>query len=218
MRPDGFAVSSYASVRYSLLHAAIDRADLGVRVRHGAHSIEPAVEYFYPTFDGDSIFNAFSLEPTTDARLGYQFTPQSPWRASASAWVRSYAHDDDLPSLAGGADASIEHVFGDAWRGRVDGLYDDGWGGRRVGGAADAAWRRTSTNYLRGRFVVLGVHEDDTSSQQRRYVTSSAVLSSTFRIGDAAALHVIGEGDYDAIHNLQTRFLAVLDLNFSPEP
>ncbi len=224
------AVSPFSSARYSLLHGLFDRADLGVRIRRGAHAIEPAVEYFYPTFDGDSIFNVFSRAPTTDARLGYQYMPQASWQASANAWVRKYDDADGLSPVAGGVDGSIEHAFGGAWRGRLDGLWDDGWGGRRVGGAVDAAWRRANSLWLRGRVVVLGVHEDDTSSAVggmypapstsggRRFVTTSAVASSTIRISDQAALHAIAEADYDAIHELQTRFIAVLDLNFSPEP
>jgi hypothetical protein len=212
-----FAVSAFASARYSLLHGVLDRADLGLRVRRGAHALEPAVEYFFPTFDGDSIFNVFSLDPTADVRLGYEYTPESPWRASASAWLRKYDDASGLAPVAGGVDASVAHTFGGAWRARVDGLWDDGWGGRRVGGAADAAWRSGELMWWRGRVVVLGVHEDDTSLG-RRFVTTSSVLSTTYRIAERAAVHAIAEVDYDAIHELQTRVIGVIDLNFAPEP
>src|SRR4029079_1520122 len=110
--------------------------DTGVRIRRGDHALEPAVEYFFPTFDGDSIFNAFSIEPTTDARIGYQYTPhETSLRAHASGWLRRYSHAGELPATAGGLDAGVEHAFGGAWRGRLDALWDDGWGGRRIGGA-----------------------------------------------------------------------------------
>jgi hypothetical protein len=213
-----YALSPFTSARYSLLHGVVDRADLGVRVKRGAHALEPAVEYFFPTFDGDSIFNAFSIEPTTDVRLGYHYMPAAaPVRASASGWLRRYADVEGSAPVAGGIDASVEHTFGGAWRGRVDGLWDDGWGGRRIGGAADAAWRRTQVHWLRGRVVVLGVREDETS-RGRRFVTTSTVLSTTYRISEQAAVHAIAELDYDALHNLQTRAIAVIDLNFAPEP
>jgi hypothetical protein len=207
----------YGDARFSLLHGLFDRADAGVRIRNGDHAIEPAVEYFFPTFDGDSIYNVFSIEPTTDVRVGYQYMPDDPWRAHASAWLRRYSHAGDLPSIAGGADAGLEHAFGGAWRGRFDALWDDGWGGRRVGGAADAAWRGTGRVWARGRVIVLGVHEDD-ASQGRRYVTSSAVASTTIRIGERVGVHVIGEVDYDAIQELQTRLIGVIDLQFEPDP
>jgi len=214
---DGYGLGPFASARYSMLHGVVDRADIGMTVKRGAHALEPVLEHFFPTFDGDSIFNVFSLEPTTDVRLGYHYTPETTWRASAGGWLRRYDHADELAPIAGGVDASVEHTFGGAWRARVDGLWDDGWGGRRIGGAGDAAWKRSDTQYFRGRVVVLGVHEDDTSLG-RRFVTTSGVLSSTFRIGDHAALHAIAELDYDAIHELQARVIGVLDLNFSPEP
>lgn len=211
------AIAPYAAARYSLLHGVIDRADAGVRVRRGDHALEPLVEYFFPTFDGDSIFNVFALEPSTDVRLAYHYMPAGSWRGSATAWLRKYAHVPGEPSIAGGIDAAVEHVFGGGWRGRFDALWDDGWGGRRIGGAGDAAWRASESLWLRGRLVVLGVREDDTS-QGRRFVTSSIVGSSTFRISQTAAVHAIAELDYDAIHNLQTRLIGVLDLAFAPEP
>lgn len=212
----------FADARFSILHGLLDRADAGVRIKRGDHMIEPVVEYFFPTFDGDSIFNAFSLEPTTDVRVGYQYQPRTPWRARASGWLRKYAHQGDLPSLAGGIDAGVEHVYGGGWRGRIDALWDDGWGGRRIGGALDGAWRppvagRRGRVWARGRIVVLGVHEDE-ASQGRRYVTSSVVGSTTIRIAERVAVHAIGEVDYDEIHDLQTRLIGVIDLSFHPEP
>jgi hypothetical protein len=209
----------YADARFSLLHAAFDRADVGVRMRDGDHVIEQAVEYFFPTFDGDSIFNAFSIEPTTDFRLGYAYAPLAKtWRATADAWLRHYSHDDGEPSVAGGLDAGVERAIGGGWRGRVDGLWDDGYGGRRVGGSVNAAWRNTLRRFwIRGRAIVLGVREDD-RSLERRYVTSSTVLSTTYRLADSVAIHAIAEADYDAVHELQTRVIGVLDLAFLPEP
>jgi hypothetical protein len=213
------AIEPYADARYSLLHAAIDRADAGVRLRRGDHVLEPSVEYFFPTFDGDSIFNAFSIEPTTDVRLGYRYGLTGTWRATADAWLRRYAHIDDTTSFAGGGDAGVERALGGAWRGRVDGLWDDGWGGRRVGGSADAAWRYEQWLWVRGRVIVLAVDPDATAALGApSYVTSSAVASTTWRVADTVALHAIAEVDNDAVHNLQTRAIAVLDLAFAPEP
>ena len=217
-----FAIQPYADARYSLLHAVLDRADAGVRLRRGAHVLEPAIEYFFPTFDGDSIFNAFSIEPTTDVRLGYRYGESGPWRATADAWLRRYAHEDATTSFAGGGEAGIERALGRGWRGRLDGLWDDGWGGRRIGGTVDAAWRRNQTLWLRGRVIVLGVRDDALASTTVvapvRYVTSSTVISTTWRVADTVAVHAIAEVDHDAIHDLQTRAIAVLDLAFAPEP
>lgn len=222
LKADDVRIEPFGDVRFSLLHGLVDRADAGVRIRRGAHVLEPVVEYYFPTFDGDSIFNAFSIEPTSDVRVGYQYMPERAWRGHASAWLRRYAPQGDLPSFAGGADAGVEYAFGSAWRARFDGLWDDGWGGRRIGGAADAAWRPAvagsrSRVWARGRLVVLGVREDE-ASKGRRYVTTSAVASTTIRIAERVAVHVIGEVDYDRLYELQTRLIGVIDLNFAPEP
>jgi hypothetical protein len=212
-------VSPYADARYSILNAVFDRADAGVRLRDGDHILEPEVEYFYPDFDGDSIFNAFSIEATTDARLAYTYAPTaSSWRATADAWLRHYAHEDDEPSIAGGFDASLSRAIAEGWRGRIDALWDDGYGGRRAGGSADAKWKsRLRSLWIAGRVILLAVQEDD-RSLQRDYVTSSTVLQSSYQVTDGVGIHVIAEADYDAIHNLQTRAIAVLDLAFFPEP
>lgn len=213
------AIQPYGDARYSILHAAFDRADAGVRVRSGDHVVEPAVEYYYPTFDGDSIFNAFSIEPTTDIRLGYRYGDKGAWRATADAWLRRYAHEDATTSFAGGGEAGIQRVLGAGWRGGLDALADAGYGGRRIGGTAQAMWRGTEQVWLRGRMIVLAVAEDPTSTVLAgRYVTTSANFSTTWRVADSVALHFIAEGDHDAIHALQTRAIAVVDLAFLPEP
>jgi hypothetical protein len=73
--------------------------------------------------------------------------------------------------------------------------------------------------WWRGRVIVLGVNEDDvTSAVSRKFVTSSAVVSATFKIAESVGVHAIAEGDYDAIHDFQVRVIGVIDLAFAPEP
>ncbi|HSJ99594.1 MAG TPA: hypothetical protein VK932_00080 [Kofleriaceae bacterium] len=214
LRAGGLRWRPFANARASLLHAVLDRADAGVRVERGRHALEPAVEYFYPTFDGDSIWNAFSIEPTTDVRLGYRY--DGGVRAAAGAWVRRYGREDGLPGASAGLDASIERVLNPRWRVRGDALWDGGYGGRRAGGSGEAAWRHRGDRDLlvRARMIVLGVAPDD----RARYVDASAVVSTTWRVADAVAIHAIVEADVDARHDLHTRAVAVLDLAFMPEP
>ncbi len=213
------AIEPYADLRYSILNAVFDRADAGVRLREGEHVLEPSVDYFFPTFDGDSIFNAFSIEPTTDVRLAYKYGTTGPWRGTADAWIRHYAQEDNSTSLAGGGDAGVQRVLGAGWRGGADALADMGYGGRRVGGTIEAAWKDGQTFWLRGRAIVLDVDQDATAALGvRKYVTGSTVFSTTWRVADFVAIHGIAEADYDAVHALQTRVIAVLDLAFVPEP
>lgn len=214
LRSGALAVEPYANARVSLLHAALDRVDAGVRLVRGAHTLEPSVAYFLPTFDGDSIFNVFSIEPTRDARLTYGYEGAVRWRADA--WLRRYAHESGLASYAGGAQAGIEHPLGARWRGALDALWDAGYGGRRVGGTGDLAWRAHDAVWLRGRVIVLGVRPD-ASAERPAYVTASTVLSSSFALGESVALHVLAEADHDDVHDLQLRGLAILDFAFMPE-
>jgi hypothetical protein len=213
------SIEPYGDARYSILNAVFDRADAGVRFRNGEHVIEPAIEYFYPTFDGDSIFNAFSIEPTTDVRLGYHYGTRGPWRATADAWLRRYAQENDTTAFAGGGEVGIQRLLGTGVRGGLDALADTGYGGSRIGGTAEAMWRGSQTLWLRGRVIVLDVSEDATASVLGgHYVTTSANVSTTWRVADSVALHIIAESDHDAIHALQTRAIAVFDLAFAPEP
>src|SRR5262249_5529072 len=119
LRAGNWQVAPYADARYSILNAVLDRADAGVRLQTRQHVIEPAVGYFYPTFDGDSIFNAFSIEPTTDARLSYSYAPTGATRGYATAWIRRYSLEAAAPAYAGGGDAGIERALGPSWRGRL---------------------------------------------------------------------------------------------------
>jgi hypothetical protein len=219
LRAGGLAIAPHADVRYSLLTAVVDRADAGVRLARGAHSLEPSIEYFYPTFDGDSIFNVFSIEPTTDLRLAYART--GAFGVRATGWLRAYRHEAGTSSTAGGADAGVDHVFSAQWRARLDALWDDGYGGRRIGGSAETAWRPAPALWLRGRLITLAVARDDGgtgASARPRYVTSSAQVSSTWQLADGVALHSILELDNDAIQGLQYRAIGMFDFAFAPEP
>nr|HEX4313187.1 hypothetical protein [Kofleriaceae bacterium] len=214
------SVAPYADARYSIEQAVLDRADAGVRITSGNQVLEPSIDYFFPTFDGDSIFNAFSIEPTTDARLTYQYAPTGSTRGLAELWLRRYTSVDDGGSqYAGGGEAGIEHALGGTWRGRVDLLADGGYGGRRAGGTVEVSWRWDRDLWLRGRAIVLDVREDDDAFHaDRAVVTSSENVSTTWRVSDGVAIHGIVEADYDELYNFQTRVIGVLDLAFLPEP
>jgi hypothetical protein len=214
------SIAPYVDARYSIEQAVLDRADAGVRVQAGDHIVEPSVGYFYPTFDGDSIFNAFSILPTTDARLVYQYAPPGATHATAELWLRRYGADGDAGTqYAGGGDASVDHRFGTSWRAKLDALADGGYGGTRVGGTAELAWRSGQDLWLRGRAIVLDVVEDDLEwHADHKSVTSSETVSTTWRVTDGVAVHGLVEADYDDLYNFQVRVIGVLDLAFLPEP
>ena len=71
------------------------------------------------------------------------------------------------------------------------------------------------------RAVALGVAPDEGgegANAHPRYVTTSTVVSATWRLADGVALHAIAEADHDAIHDLQLRAIGMFDFAFAPEP
>jgi hypothetical protein len=216
--------SPWVAARYSLLHGLVDEAEAGVRLRWRDHAIEPEVAYFVPTFDGDSIWNVFGAEPSTEARLSYSWLPRNGWlRASASVWLRQFQHDDEgrtvqAPSTsdtAAGVVATGEARLGERWTARVDGYSDNGYGGLRSGGAAAVRWhehRVTAT----GRASVVYVATDSTVPNLRA-LTSAVQLGGGWQLADGVAVHGVLESSYDIYLKPDLRALAILDLAFAPE-
>jgi len=217
-RAGSVQIDPYVGVRASLLHAKVDRGLAGVRLTRGAHVLEPMLDYFYPTFDGDSIFNVFSIEPTADARLAYRYAPATGWRGLANAWIRKYVGATE-DAWAGGGDAGVERALSTAWRARATALADTGYGGRRIGGSLELGWRPKLDwrTYARGQ--VIGLREDTTLTEAlaRRTVTSAGTVGVSWRFSEFVTIHLTSETAYDPVHALQFRAIAILDLGYRPE-
>ena len=203
-------VSPYAGARWSLLHGVADELVAGSRVRFGAHALEPEVSRSIPTFDGDSIFNVFAVEPSMDARLGYDWTPRhGALRAHAGTWLRRYDLGDDA-ELAGGATAGGRWT-GRALAARVDALLDGGWGGRRAGGSAGLSWQARRWARYAARASLLDV--DDGVHR----VHGALQLGASWEVTEGAAFHVFTESTTSRETPFQVRVLGMLDLQFVPE-
>jgi len=225
-RGERVLVTPWAGVRWSLLHHVLDQAVAGARIRLGAHAIEPELARAVPTFDGDSIFNVFAAEPSTDARVGWNWIGPAAVRARASTWLRRYELDDGDAAYAGGADAGVEwrgahRPHGDALALRLDGLADAGWGGDRLGGTATVRWRplRNARYQLRAALLHL-TDEGDREDPDVRAAASlfgSVTLGGTWELMPGVGFHAIAEGASSRITPAQLRLLGVLDLAFIPE-
>jgi hypothetical protein len=179
-------------------------------VRFGAHALEPVVSRSIPTFDGDSIFNVFAVEPSMDARLGYDWTPRhGALRAHAGTWLRRYDLGDDA-ELAGGVTAGGRWT-GRALAARVDALLDGGWGGRRAGGSAGLSWQARRWARYAARASLLDV--DDGVHR----VHGALQLGASWEITEGAAFHVFTESTTSRETPFQVRVLGMLDLQFVPE-
>jgi hypothetical protein len=219
-------VTPYAAVRYSLLHGLVDEALAGTRLRLGSHSIEPELYYSFPTFDGDSIFNVFSVQPYVDGRLTYELSPRgAPWSAYARGWARRFRVEDagraetgadvDTGALAGGVQTGARWVVGPARLARIDLFHEDGYGGRRTGGFALLSWRVLPPLDLAARLSAIDFAED--LRPELDATSLGAQVGATYRIYSTMAASLVAEETSSAIERHQLAVFFLLDLAFRPE-
>lgn len=206
-RAGGLRIAPYASTRYSLVDHLVDRAALGAELRLGDHVLTPEVSYRVPTFDADSIWSVFAVEPTTDVRLGW-----SGFGADASAWLRRY-HDGETDELAYGAEAGAERALARRWLGRADVIADGGYGGARFG--ATAALRYAAVEHWQLTATLAGwrLSPDDDATWWEGIAQGRV----TWLFDDLYAVHAVLEGSSSRYTPGEVRFLGVLDLSFEPE-
>lgn len=218
-------VAPYAAGRYDVLTGSVDEAHAGVRLRYGAHAIEPEVYHSTPRFDGDSIFNVFALHPYTDVRLTYDVRPASlPVSGFARAWARRYrpVDDDAVDDLAGGVQVGAAYRRGKVLEARLDVFHEGGYGGRRTGGYGAVGWQATRDAGLRGRAVVVDVHEDGPGLRNPevfvlRDTTLALQAGASYRFNAGVMFHVMVEQSLSRFDRDQLRLIGVLDLAFLPE-
>jgi hypothetical protein len=214
-------ITPYGALRYSVLFAALDQGHLGVRLRYGAHSLEPELFYSLPLFDGDSIFNVFSIEPYTDFRLTYDLAPrQSRLGGYARAWMRRF-DTEDAPVAGGPGDTAGGVHLGGRFRerkrymARLDLFYDGGYGGTRAGGFASGTWQASKRAGVSGRLSVI--HFDEDLRDKLRGTSLGVQAGATYEIHPGIVLHVMAEDNINPFYQSQFRLLGIVDLAFVPE-
>jgi hypothetical protein len=215
LRGGGIEARPWAGARLSLLHGVVDDAMVGVELRRGAHAVTPEVSRHVPTFDGDSVWNVFAVEPSTDLRLGWRWG-RGGWRTHATTWARRYEPDE--AAWAGGVAAGVERRTARVAV-RADAVADDGWGGRRLGGSVTARWQRSRGSLWRARAGAVDVRlPDDPTSRAALDATHATLeLGGTWAVVDGVGLHVLAEGTASRLAPGQLRALVVVDLAFVPE-
>ncbi len=219
-------LEAHAAARYSLLHSVVDQAYAGGRVRWDADSLEPEVAWTFPTFDGDSIFNVFSIQPYVEGRMTWEHAPRgASWAAYARTWLRRFRIEDS-GRAAPGAEVSTGALAGGAQAGgrwtaardrsiRLDLLHEDGYGGRRTGGNAHGRWR------LRPDWIVSSrVSFTDYASDIRQDMdgwTLGVQAGGTHALQDEIAITLIAEETTSPAHDLGLAVFALVDLAFRPE-
>lgn len=252
----------YWDARYSLLHARLDRSVVGLRVARQAHAVDVSSQYLYPTFDGDSIFSIFVVEPAVDVRVAYAFDGgrAGPSRNGAPRYFASLGlagtSDDRLPPVrprsvrlelwgkqflapalqpsatntsmssttsepsrfAGGGQAWFEQGLTPTWSVRVAGLYDAGYGGRRIATSGDlvATPSRDSLVALRAAVVALA---PDTASDTvvRSPISESLHLRALWRPADYVGVGAMMEWNHNTVAGNDIRGWLTLSLGYVPE-
>src|SRR5262249_10877762 len=88
------AVVPWAAARWNLLVGLIDEVSIGARLAFGDQALTPELRYSYPTFDGDSIWNVFAIDPYWDGRVTWDFWPgRGALRAYVRGYVRRFSND-----------------------------------------------------------------------------------------------------------------------------
>ncbi len=213
---DGRLIPWFA-FRYNLLNGRLDEVYAGTRAQLGRHAF--ALEYVLaaPTFDGDSIWNVFASQAFDDIRLSYDVAL---WRIRA--WAQAFTRlffDERGASASGGGSLGGRLDLGRGFI-RLDGYYEDGYGGLRAG--VDAATRvriwgdargiRAGSVFCEGRLSVASFRDD--ARPEDRATSFGAQAGIRWTPLDGIALHGLVEENVNRLYNSQLRVLALLDLSF----
>jgi len=215
-------------VRYNLLLAMFDDQQVGVRVRLTSRqwlSVEQA--YLAPTFDGDSIWNIFSTGAYRDFRATYELHFAPGVKANARGFVRVFESTPDetvagqdlgaqAPGgrLAGGGTLGIEVRRARSFL-RIDGYYDDGYGGRKVGADLSARYAVYPGQWeLEGRLTGYG-WRSDLQPESNRGVVFGAQAGSRYQLAPGMRMHFLAEDNTGTLYRSQFRGLALIDVDAS---
>lgn len=228
-RVGALELSPQALVRASLAHGVVDRAELGGELRYGAHSLTPSVARLVPTFDTDSIWNAFAAEPSTELDLAYRVAARAALELEARLWARRFdGGDADGAAWAWGARAELVRPAGRLWRWplrwSMRALADTGYGGDRLAGDAELGWgsrqqrvvARGALVWARGDRLASEVAPGGSLELALATVAATAsarlsyALSTGVRAHTAIELWRAGDGE------TALRALAVLELELEP--
>lgn len=206
------------SFRWNLLAGRLDEVYAGARTHFGRHGI--SVEYVLsaPTFDGDSIWNVFATQAFDDVRVSYDVTF---WkiRAYAQAFTRLYSDDNGISASAGGSLGGRIQLGRRGWA-RLDGYYEDGYGGLRAGVELAGNVRLWGDDYglkkgsifAEGRVSLASFADDIRPEDHANSFGVQAGLRWTPL--DGVSVHGLVEENVNRIYLSQLRVMALLDLSF----
>ncbi|HVR01291.1 MAG TPA: hypothetical protein VMT47_04115, partial [Polyangia bacterium] len=98
---------------------------------------------------------------------------------------------------------------------RLDGYFDDGFGGRKTGADLSARWEaRPRAVELEGRLTGYEWRSDQQTATDRGFVLG-AQAGGRYRLGEGVRLHLLVEDNVGTFYAGQYRGLAVVELDAS---
>lgn len=215
-------------ISWDLFNGRFDRIQAGGRVRIADHT-ELDLEYVRtnPTFDGDSIFNIFSVYPMNDLNARWRFYAGKDDRFHLGGKVRlagNEAYDDPLTTLYGdvdtmvsawGAMAGWHHSFGPRGvdgRLLVDFTWEGGFGGDRIFADVGGVWAVVPREWeVEGRLTVVDFADE---LQENLHAFSFGYqLGGRYLVDKKAAFAVVAEHNMNRLQTHQFRVFALIDLD-----
>jgi hypothetical protein len=222
-------VSVIAGARYNLLLAELDDEQLAVRVRlPGRQSVTVEHVFQAPTFDGDSIWNIFSVGAYRDFRLNYEIGLGTAVTLYARGFYRVFEATSD-ETAADGTDLGAEapggrrvaggsagaYVRGDNGMVRADGYWDGGYGGRKAGVDLSARWAFRPRKFeLEGRLTAYSWRSDLQPTTDAGFVAGGQA-GGRWELGNGIRVHLVAEDNVGTFYSSQYRALLIAELNAS---
>jgi len=207
-------LTPWFAFRYNLLVGRLDEVYAGARTQVGRHGLSVDYVLSAPTFSGDSIWNVFAAQAYDDLRAVYDVAF---WRirAYARAYARLFFDERGATASGGGALGARLDLGSRGWA-RVDGSYEDGYGGLRAGAEMAANIRILGDPlegfFAQGRLSYVAFRDDIRPVDRANSFGLQAGLRWTPIHG--ITLHGIVEENVNRLYPSQLRVLALLDLSF----
>ena len=221
-------------VRYNVLFDELDDEQLALRVKLTPRQwLTLEHDFLAPTFDGDSIWNIFSVGAYRDLRASYELALPRGVKVYARGFARFYLATGDEVATTGpyaGQDVGAEAPggrfaaggsLGAAWRNargmlRADAYWDDGYGGLKAGVDATTRVKVRDPIELEGRLTGYTWRNDVQPTPNSSGVVFGAQAGGRFRLGQGVHLHLLLEDNVGTYYESQFRGLAMLELAAGP--
>ena len=216
-------LAPFGAARYNLGVARLDDLSGGVWwAMTEKHTLRAYYLRTIPSFDLDSIFNVFALEPFEDVRVVYQVRTGPRWTIY-SRFQGRFFHAS--PTADSGLEPAERVAFGGGGGGgaelrlrrfgmRMDGYGLGGEGGVRVGGSVD-----TRTHILYDRLAIdvrsYGLYYKDEINDAREGHSVSLQAGANVRLGHGVYLNVMAEELFTPYTRAAFRAFGMLNVDWA---